>query len=158
MAEKKLWIGSSGPFLYDDNESVQDPDNVVSADQSGMVSEGTIKSIEAPSNQYDLINKNYLETQLKFLSVSSIDDPSTELNAIEGSSVGALVLAYESLTTDNDFTLYSWDDSTSESENVPYTVDGSSGIWIGIAGKYNNFGGSGSANLADIAIINYHGI
>jgi len=158
MAKQRLWIGSHGPYFYDDAEPVNDPQNVVSKDQSGMVTEGNIKVLGTPSDGSDVVSKSYLEGNLKFLSVSDIDDPSAELNAIAGSSVGSLVLAYESLATNNDCTLYSWDDATSEAENVPYTVAGSSGIWIGIAGKNNNFASAGSASLADIAIINYHGI
>lgn len=136
MTKKRHWIGSHGPYFYDDAEQVNDPDGVVTKSQSGMVTEGTVKALGTPTDDADLTNKSYIAQILSTLSVANIDDPSSELNTRAGSAVGSMILAYESLTDTNKATLYYWDDSTSLSENVPYTVDGSSGIWIALAGRY----------------------
>ena len=77
-----------------------------------------------------------LLSQLRILAVADIDDPSTELNAIQGPQVGSMILCYEVHATYNESTIYSWDSADSGSESVPYKVDGSSGMWIAIAGKY----------------------
>lgn len=74
------------------------------------------------------------------LSVTDIDDPSTELNAISGSAKGDLRLCYETNAGTDEWTLYAWDDADSGAENVPFEVDGATGRWSAVAGKYANAG------------------
>ena len=73
---------------------------------------------------------------LTSLSVVNIDDPSTELNAIAGVSKGDTRLVYQTVVGTDSWTIYAWDDADSGAENVPYTIDGSSGMWSAIGGKY----------------------
>lgn len=61
-----------------------------------------------------------------------IDDPSTELNAITGVADGTTLVIVRDDTDDHLYSLYVWSDST-ETEDPPYIVDGSSGKWIRIA-------------------------
>lgn len=83
------------------------------------------------------------------LSVTDIDDPSTELNAIEGSNAGEPRLCYQTGAAGDSYTLYVWDPADSDAENVPYTVDGSSGMWVAIGGSYNAaIGAGGTADAA----------
>lgn len=74
------------------------------------------------------------------LAVTDIDNPSTELNALDGAATGAWVLCYEvSATQADESTLYQYDISaSSHAEVVPYSVDGNAGnsLWISRAGKY----------------------
>lgn len=77
------------------------------------------------------------------LAVVNIDDPSVELNLINGSK-GETRLCYQVSLTADEWTLYVWDDADSDAESVPHRVDGLTGVWIAIAGKYNN----GGVNLA----------
>lgn len=56
MAEKKIWIGSVGPFLYDDAENVQDPDGTFSGKtQRGVFSEGAIYVDEKPVDSDEVV-------------------------------------------------------------------------------------------------------
>ena len=55
MALKRYWIGSLGPYFYDDTVDVADPDLIVTEKQSGLVSEGTIKALEAPVEDEDVV-------------------------------------------------------------------------------------------------------
>lgn len=71
------------------------------------------------------------------LSVVAIDDPSAELNAIAGAEKGELILCYQAKATADDWTLYAWDDAASEAELVPYSVDGLTGRWQAIGGRYH---------------------
>ena len=77
-------------------------------------------------------------TTTEALSVANIDDPSTELNAIAGSAKGETRLCYQTIAGKDEWTWYAWDDADSGAESVPYTVDGSSGIWTAVAGRYAN--------------------
>jgi len=70
------------------------------------------------------------------LLVVNIDDPSPELNAIAGAAQGDSRLCYQAVAGADIFTLYSWDSAASGGENVPYTVDGSSGRWVAYGGKF----------------------
>jgi len=72
------------------------------------------------------------------LSVTSLADPSAELNAIAGAAKGEVRLCYQTVAGKDEFTLYAWDDADSGAESVPHTVDGSSGIWTAIGGRYVN--------------------
>ncbi len=79
------------------------------------------------------------------LSVANIDDPSAELNALAG-VLGSFVLCFEVEATSNQFTIYAFDASDTDGENVPYSVDAlTSGLWMAVAGKYvdENFNVSG---------------
>lgn len=137
MAQKKVWIGSLGPLLYDPDYDVIDPDGVIVQPQSGLVCEGQVKVLEAPVESVDVLRLMDLEGVFTLVSVANIDDPSAELNLLAGSVAGAIIICYQVVSGANVGTLYMWDTFASGSENVPYTVDGAdSGRWIAIGGKY----------------------
>ncbi len=96
------------------------------------------------------------------LSVADIDDPSIELNVIAGALNGETRLCFETSAGADDWTLYAWDNADSGAENVPYRVDGSSGMWAAIAGKYRSqilvnegviLGPDGSASSATYSFV-----
>ncbi len=76
--------------------------------------------------------------KIRLIKVADIDDPSAELNLESGSERGMLIVCYENVVGTDEFTIYSWDDSSSGAESVPFTIDGSAGIWIAVGGKFNN--------------------
>jgi len=76
--------------------------------------------------------------KVKLIKVADINDPSAELNLESGSENGMMVVCYEAVSGTNEVGIYIWDDASSEAENVPFTVDGSAGIWIAAGGKYSN--------------------
>jgi len=88
------------------------------------------------------------------LSVANIDDPSTELNAVAGSAAGSIMLAYEvGAAADDEYTMYAWD-ASGAAEEVPYSVDGSSGLWVALSGKYlnSNFSINGTVIAGEVLI------
>ncbi len=75
---------------------------------------------------------------IQVIPVSNIDDPSTELNALDATSAGSMLITCDSSATQDEYVLYVWDVADSAGEDVPYTVDGSAGTgkWVAVAGKY----------------------
>ena len=126
MTVKRFWIGSLGPYFYDDTEDVIDPDAVVVEKQAGIVSEGVIKALTAPADPEDVLRLSDLVGVIYAVSVTNIDDPSPELNTEAGSAAGTILVAYEAAAGVDEFTCYYYDPSSTTAENVPYTVDGSS--------------------------------
>ena len=125
MAERKIYIGSEGPFLYDDTELIDDPDGDFSGEtQYSALADGPMKATE------------FLGIPVMGVSVANIDDPSAELNLLGASLIGGLLAAYQVTGSANDpFTLYLWD-TDAAAEDVPYSVDGVGGTWIAVAGNY----------------------
>lgn len=132
MAEKKVYLGSQGPYLFDDGDTLDDPDGDFSGQgQVGIVSNSQVVATE------------FIGIPVSSISVTDIDDPSTELNPLSASTVGGLIAVYQAVGSANDeFTMYLWD-TDAAAENVPYTVDGDGGTWIAVSGKYQN----GDVNL-----------
>ena len=139
MAEKKIYLGSVGPFLYDDADLIADYDGDFDGEyRKGLTTNGQLFVDEVPSEDNNIVRLTDLTGRvLTPVAVTDIDDPSTELNALSGIA-GSLVLVYEVGDDENELTLYVWDNAVGTGENVPYVVAGSSGFWIAIAGKYNN--------------------
>jgi hypothetical protein len=139
MAERKLYLGDRGPYLFDDDVLISDPDgDFVGLNQVAAISDGNIVAAE------------FHGVPVSNLVVANIDDPSTELNAIDASTIGALVACYQVVGAAPDvFTLYLWD-TAGGAENVPYTVDGLTGIWVAVAGRYiaSDFGVGGKLTLS----------
>jgi hypothetical protein len=126
MAQKRVWIGSEGPFLFDDTDKVLDPEGTYSSEnQVALRSESKVIATEVIA---------YVTSAI---AVTDIDDPSTELNAESVDSVGSLVFCYQvSAGNPDEFTMYLWDTDYG-AEDPPYIVDGTSGGgWIAVGGKY----------------------
>jgi len=124
---RKVYIGSIGPYLFDDTDDLDDGDG----DFSGQKVEGIISDGR-------MIAPEFVGIPVIGISVADIDDPSSELNPLSASDVGALLAVYEVSAGANDpFTLYLWDTDAAV-ENVPYTVDGVDGTWVAVGGKYRS--------------------
>ena len=143
MAEKKLYLGSVGPYLFEDDELIEDEDGDFSGElRHAITTNRQMIVTETPTGDDELIrlgdsNKRILAP----LSVTNIDDPSTELGAIVGTA-GALILVYQVDAATDEATLYEWEAANSGGADIPHVVAGSSGFWIAVAGKY----GSGDHN------------
>jgi len=64
MAQKRFWIGSLGPFFYDDTDALHDPDGVISDTQKTVYSEGQVHIDEAPTEDNHVLRKKDLEAAL----------------------------------------------------------------------------------------------
>jgi hypothetical protein len=127
MAEKKVYLGSMGPYLFDDGDLVDDPDG----DWNG-------EDVVGVRSDSPFIAPEFRGIPISSVSVTDIDDPSTELNALSATLVGGLIAVYQvSAGADDEFTLYLFD-TDAAAENVPYSVDGTGGTWIAVGGKYRN--------------------
>jgi hypothetical protein len=127
MAERKVYVGSMGPYLIEDTDDLDDADGDFSGQKMvGIVSDTKIVATE------------FLGIPISSISVTDIDDPSAELNPLSASEVGGLIATYQAVgSADDEFTMYLWD-TDAAAENVPYTVDGDGGTWIAVGGKYRN--------------------
>ena len=94
---------------------------------------------------------------LQNISVSDIDDPSTELNAANLVTYGRFIYIVQTPAGNDSVTFYRYDDSNAEAENSPYilnTLDGGNTRWIAVGGKYStgtrqNLDGSRSITSAE---------
>lgn len=56
MAERKLYIGSVGPFLYDDDVAIDDPEgDFAGEDHCGVVTDGQLLVEAAPSSNHHVL-------------------------------------------------------------------------------------------------------
>lgn len=122
---------------------------------------------DAPSASTDVVRLGDITGQIesygvKAISVDDIEDPSDELNQLSGESGRTpLVLCYEvSATLRDHFTLYAWDSAAAGTGEVPpYTVDGLTGMWVAIGGRYHYTAAvGGTTNCADdlYAVSDFH--
>lgn len=61
MTIKKIWLGSVGPYLYDDSAQISDPYGLVSGVQAGLVTTGHISCLAAPTEEYHVLRKGELD-------------------------------------------------------------------------------------------------
>jgi hypothetical protein len=138
MAEKKVYIGSMGPYLIDDTEDLNDPDG----DFSGQKTMGIVADIQsvctaAPTSDEESVRLYELQRVIKFaVEVADITSP-TELSTYSSSDKGALLVAYEVSSGVNPYVIYAWDTAVAGGANPPYVVSGDGGFWTAVAGSYN---------------------
>lgn len=131
MADRTLWVGSIGPFHFDDVQLFADG------------SRHRLATSRAPTDDNDVVRFEDIDgtigTPTQMVETGTPLDP-TELNALTGSSVGAFALVADPDATGIDvMTLYGWDPDPVVGENPPYLVDGvGGGMWVAIAGRYIN--------------------
>jgi hypothetical protein len=137
MAEKKIYIGSVGPALFEDDEAIDDEDGDFAGElRHSVTSNRQMLITEAPTGDGEIIRYEDLNgIVLAPLSVVNIADPSTELGAKDGNA-GTLILVYQIKAGKDDATLYEWDAASNVGANIPYVVAGSTGFWNAIGGKY----------------------
>lgn len=150
MAEKKFYIGTHGPYFYDDADAIDDPDgDFAGLDRTAFATQGQLYVATSPTEDQHVLRKIDIGgLELAALSVTDIDAP-TELASLSGSA-STMLLAYQTQAGANLWTLYSWDsDGVADS---PWVVAGSSGYWVAIGGRYSRgvsrFGSGG--NYIDI--------
>ena len=137
MAEKKIYIGSVGPALFEDDEAIDDEDGDFAGElRHSVTSNRQMLITEAPAGDGEIVRLIDLsDCILAPLSVVNIANPATELGGKVGSA-GTLILAYQVKAGKDDATLYEWDAASTAGANIPYVVAGSSGFWNAIGGKY----------------------
>ena len=141
MAIREFYIGSSGPFEYDDADTINNPTSGLHGEfQQALLSEGQVKVLTTPVDSEEIVRLTDLSGRV-FASteVANIDDPSTEQNALS-SVAGSILWVYQTVPGGPDeWTQYVYDDAIG-SENPPYTVDGSIAGegWVAVGGKYSN--------------------
>jgi len=137
MAEKKIYLGSVGPALFEDDELIEDEDGDFAGElRHSITSNRQMLITEAPTGDGEIIRLEDMNgCILTPLSVTNIADPSTELSGREGGA-GTLILVYQAKAGKDEATLYEWDAASNVGVNVPYVVAGSSGFWNAIGGKY----------------------
>lgn len=139
MAIKHIWIGSYGPFIYDDTVPVVDNLGVLPAGttQQGAVGNGQIRLTQAPVGGDEIVRLDDLDGRVfAAVEVADIDNPDAELNLI-ASVVGGMVWAYQVNAGINYWTAYTFDASVSTGADSPWVVAGSSGYWIAVGGRYS---------------------
>lgn len=138
MAEKKIYIGSVGPALFEDDEAIDDEDGDFAGElRHSVTSNRQMLITEAPTGDEEIIRLTDIDGRLLTpLSVANIDDPSTELGGKAGVA-GALILVYQVKAGRDEATLYEWDVASTAGVDIPYVVAGSSGFWNAIGGKYS---------------------
>lgn len=144
MTERQFWIGSSGPFYYDDAEQqvpVAEATEDSLADSTlkhALRTEGQVLVGTAPSLATHVLRLEDLDGEFQQIACNTLLDP-IELNSLSADVVGGLLIAYTTSSNINEYTLYAWDSASAVAENPPYTVDGAGGgKWVAIGGKYSN--------------------
>ena len=142
MAEVEFYIGSQGPFFFDDAEIYNTDGELVNAVR--VTGTGSIRIDGTPVESYHAITKGWLEGSINVVPVTDWTDvgaPGTDvggkLASLSANDVGFLLMAWKVVAgAPDEFVLYAWD-TDAGAENVPYLVDGAGGgSWAAIAGKY----------------------
>ncbi len=137
MATKKYYIGSLGPFLFDDTANIDDPDGDFAGETlRSLTTNGQLRIEQAPVDSKEILRLEDITSKIfSPIAVVDIDNP-TELGSLVGEA-GSLVIVYEVEANRNQVTLYSWDSANGAGASSPYVVsDGATGFWVAIAGKY----------------------
>jgi hypothetical protein len=156
---KELYIGDSGPFLYDPTEEYLDEDDnslginvkaIESQNLSGRLSrmqvtrpaEGSANNNEVATIQ-ELLSRIWIPVEVANIDVCA------ELNTLSGITEGTALFAYERAGgSPNRFTIYSWDTDT-PSGSAPQIVNGVGGRWVAGAGYGATVGSAGAHALDD---------
>jgi len=98
-------------------------------------------------------------TTLVSTSVVDIHDPSAELSALSGNAGDTMQIRQERAAADDHVSTYIFDVSGEATENVPFTVDGSGGQWILLAGTpFNHLAeGAASTGIVDGGVLSING-
>jgi hypothetical protein len=157
MAEKKIYMGSVGPSLFEDDELIDDEDGEFSGElRHAIVTNRQMLITEAPSSNDELMRLgDSNERILAPLAVANIADPSIELGAVAGTA-GVIILVYQVDAATDEATLYEWEAANSGGADIPYVVVGSSGFWVAVAGKYGSGDHNDLKNIQGGAVDDYY--
>lgn len=124
--KREFWIGSTGPFLYDDEDSYDD-----------AVPMAAFRGHSINVDNVIVANDPY---RVRSQIVSNISNPASELGSISGRNTSGLLIAYQLVSGNySPTTFYLWTEDAGLTADVPYIVAGSiSGCyWVAVAGRYS---------------------
>lgn len=133
MAIKKYYIGSTGPFYYDDSDLL--PNDAVNL-QLALRTDGQCLIEEAPSAGENALRLEDISVFIvQEITVADIDNP-TELRSQQKGSKSSLAIVTEAGNPDKKC-LYVYDSNCTASEDLPYLVKitAANEAWIAIAGN-----------------------
>ena len=138
MAVKKVWIGKWGPYQYESTDTYSDSGETVES----IRIEGQMLVETAPTDDNHVARLQDLsDVTFLVIDVADITDPSTELAAYDSGDAHCIIarqVRTELLGLDY-FIIFVPDDAyTSGNTNMPYQVDGATGCWEAVAGRYQN--------------------
>jgi len=132
LTRRKFYIGSSGPFLYNDDDLIDDQDGYFPNElRHAIVAEDQILIYGIPTSDEHAMRRVDVDKLIAIFTVSDLDDPSAELSTKTGNE-GGLVIIFENNVGTNRYAIYSWDDD-SITEDIPYIVSGIGGVWVLVA-------------------------
>lgn len=153
MAEKYFWVGTNGPYPYDDTDTYPDDgDDVVAVIVGETVRPFFTDGV--PRTEQIFLNSaaSDAENAIRYGDLSDILDERilepievanitqcVELNDLAGPNPGSVIFVCEPNETGHDeFAIYAWDeDPDVVLEDPPYYVDGSGGgRWVAVGGKW----------------------
>lgn len=152
MTDRTFWLGSLGPFHYDDARSFRGP----------PILPFRFASNRPPVANDDVVRLQDLSANIQIVASVNIDNPAAALAGMSSTVDGGLLIVYQVVGGANDeYTIYAWD-SNPGAVDVPYAVTGNGGMWIAVAGKYHNvaanFGTStNSLNIAADGTLTFAG-
>lgn len=131
MTLKEVYVGSIGPFIFDDGDTYDDnAESLV-----GIRSDAQMTVDTAPSESNHVVRLSDVASlvgSMPSVQVSTADNP-TELNSQDNSG-GSYYLTYEQQSSAADkATIYRWE-SESLTEDAPFVMDGDGGSWVALCG------------------------
>ncbi len=155
MAPRVYWMGSFGPFPFNDAELFIDGSpHRLATDRTPLANDDVVRFQDIGGVVGGII---------QIVATANILDP-TELNALNGFANGALAMVAETAGAALDeMTLYAWDSNPGAiAEDPPYLVDGAAGsMWISVGGNFHyegiRFGSTaGDSEFEDDGTLVFH--
>jgi hypothetical protein len=135
MAIRRYWIGSTGPFLYEDTGRYGFDNELFRAFRT----DGQMVVDAEPAVDHNVLRLSDIDGVINIVAVDDIDDPSTELASYTALRTGALLVVYEAGSPTNEYALYAYDSTATA--NPPTVCAGSVGYWVCIVGEHAVGGG-----------------
>lgn len=135
MAIRRYWIGSTGPFLYEDTGTYGYDGKLFRAFRT----DGQMVVDAEPAVDHNVLRLSDIDGVINIVAVDDIDDPSTELASYTALRTGALLVVYEAGSPTNEYALYAYDSTATA--NPPTVCAGSVGYWVCIVGEHAVGGG-----------------
>jgi len=98
MAIRRYWIGSTGPFLYEDTGRYGFDNELFRAFRT----DGQMVVDAEPAVDHNVLRLSDIDGVINIVAVDDIDDPSTELASYTALRTGALLVVYEAGSPTNE--------------------------------------------------------